>query len=48
MSIAIRPELETKIRVRAEAEGLSIEAYLEHLVHADQRAEDGPRRDRFR
>ena len=40
MSIAIRPELETKIRVRAEAEGLSIEAYLEHLVHADQRAED--------
>jgi hypothetical protein len=40
MSIAIRPELETKIRVRAEAEGLSIEAYLEHLVHADQQAED--------
>ena len=40
MSVAIRPELETKIRVRAEAEGLSIEAYLEHLVHADQRAED--------
>ena len=40
MSITIRPELETKIRVRAEAEGLGIEAYLEHLVHADQRAED--------
>ena len=32
MSIAIRPELETKIRVRAEAEGLSIEAYLERFV----------------
>jgi hypothetical protein len=40
MSIAIRPELETKIRVRAEAEGLSIEAYLERLVQADQQAED--------
>lgn len=38
MSISIHPELETKIRARAEAEGLSIEAYLERLVQADQQA----------
>ncbi len=36
MSISIHPELETKIRARAEAEGLSIEAYLERLVQADR------------
>jgi len=36
MSIPIHPELETKIRARAEAEGLSIEAYRERLVQADQ------------
>jgi hypothetical protein len=36
MSILIHPELETRIRARAEAEGLSIEAYLERLVQADQ------------
>ena len=36
MSIPIHPELETKIRARAEAEGLSIEAYLARLVQADQ------------
>jgi hypothetical protein len=36
VSISIHPELETKIRARAEAEGLSIEAYLERLVQADR------------
>jgi hypothetical protein len=36
MSISIHAELETKIRARAEAEGLSIEAYLERLVQADR------------
>jgi hypothetical protein len=36
MSIPIHPELETKIRARAESEGLSIEAYLERLVQADE------------
>jgi hypothetical protein len=36
MSIPIHPELESKIRSRAEAEGLSIDAYLERLVIADQ------------
>jgi hypothetical protein len=36
MSIPIHPELETKIRARAEAEGLSIGEYLKRLVQADQ------------
>ena len=36
MSIAVHPELESKIRSRAEAQGLSIESYLERLVRADQ------------
>jgi hypothetical protein len=36
MSIPIHPELEIKIRARAEAEGVSIEAYPERLVQADQ------------
>jgi hypothetical protein len=40
MSITIRPELETRLRARAEAEGLTIEAYVERLVRADQQAED--------
>jgi hypothetical protein len=35
MSLAIHPDLETKIRARAEAEGLSIEAYLERLIAID-------------
>jgi len=40
MTIAIHPELESKLRARAEAEGLSVEAYLERLVRADQQVED--------
>jgi len=40
MSLVIDRDLETKIRARAEAEGLSIVAYLERLVLADQ---DGAR-----
>ncbi len=40
MSISIHPELETKLRVRAEAEGLTVEAYLERLILAEQNAED--------
>ncbi|HKW62173.1 MAG TPA: hypothetical protein VJN89_06480 [Candidatus Acidoferrum sp.] len=37
MSLAIDRDLESKIRARAEAEGLSIEAYLDRLIQADQR-----------
>ena len=40
MSLSIHPDLETKIRARAEAEGLSIEEYLVRLVLADQRGAD--------
>jgi len=36
MSIPIHPDLESKIRSRTEAEEITIEAYLERLVHADQ------------
>jgi hypothetical protein len=39
VSIQIRPELESKLRVKAEAEGLTIEDYLERLISADERAE---------
>lgn len=38
MSISIHPELETKLRARAE--GLTVEAYLERLVQAELSAED--------
>lgn len=40
MSIAIDPELEARLRAQAEAEGLTIEAYLEHLVRRDQRGRE--------
>ena len=40
MSITLHPELETRLRARAEAKGLTVEAYLERLVHTDQQAED--------
>lgn len=40
MSITIDPELETKLRARAEAEGLTVEAYLERLVRVEQSAKD--------
>jgi hypothetical protein len=40
MSITIHPELESRLRARAQAEGLSVEAYLERLVRAEQSADD--------
>lgn len=40
MPISIDPKLEARIRERAEAEGLSVEAYVERLVQADQAAID--------
>jgi len=38
MSITIHPTLEATLRARAEAEGITVEAYLERLVRADQNA----------
>jgi len=40
MSITILPELETRLRARAEAEGLSVEQYLERIAKDDQAAEE--------
>ena len=39
MSITIHPELEARLRSRAEAEGLSVEAYVERIARDDERAE---------
>ncbi len=40
MSITIHPELEAKLRARAETEGLSVEAYVERIALDDERAEE--------
>ena len=40
MVITIHPEFETRLRARAQAEGLSVEAYVERLLRSDQQAED--------
>ena len=40
MSITIHPPLETELRAKADAEGISVEAYLERLLKSDQKAVD--------
>jgi len=40
MSITIQPELESRLRARAEAEGLTVEAYIERIARDDQAAEE--------
>lgn len=40
MSITIHPELESKLRSRAEAEGVSLEAYIERIARDDEQAEE--------
>jgi len=40
MTITIDPNLEERLRERADAEGLSVEAYVERLVSADQAGEE--------
>jgi len=40
MSITIHPEQEARLRARAEAAGLTPEAYVERLLRADQEADD--------
>ena len=39
MAITIDPKIEERLRQRAEAEGLTVAAYVERLVNADQAAE---------
>ncbi len=40
MTITIDPKLEERIRERAEDEGITVSAYVERLVGADQAAEE--------
>jgi hypothetical protein len=40
MSITLQPALEAKLRQNAEAEGLTVEAYLESLLRAAELADD--------
>jgi hypothetical protein len=40
MSITIRPPLEDELRARAEAAGISVEAYLQELLRREQNALD--------
>jgi hypothetical protein len=40
MPITIHPELEAKLRARAEAAGVSVETYIERIARDDQAAED--------
>ena len=40
MSIVIQPHLESRLRARAEAEGVTIEAYVERLARDDEAAEE--------
>jgi len=40
MNITIQPEIEMRLRARAEAEGIPVDAYVERLVRAEQQAED--------
>jgi hypothetical protein len=40
MSISVNPALEAKIRQKAEAEGLTIEAYVERLLRSDEQGEE--------
>ncbi len=40
MTITIDPKVEARLRERAEAEGLSVSAYVERLVEADRPAEE--------
>jgi hypothetical protein len=39
MSITIHPDLEARLRARADAEGLTVEAYVERIARDDEQAE---------
>jgi hypothetical protein len=40
MTITIDPSLEATLRERAQSQGVTVAAYVERLVHADQAAEE--------
>ena len=39
MSITLQPDLEAKLRARAAAEGITVEAYVERIARDDEQAE---------
>lgn len=39
MNIAIHPKVEARLRIRADAEGLTVESYVERIVRDDEQAE---------
>jgi len=38
MGLTLNPKLETELRARADAEGISVEAYIERLLQAEEAA----------
>lgn len=40
MTITIHPELEARLQARADAEGLTVAAYVERIARDDERAEE--------
>jgi hypothetical protein len=40
MSITVHPDLEARLREKAEAEGLTVEAYVERLLRFDQQGDE--------
>jgi antitoxin ParD1/3/4 len=40
MSISVHPDLEAKLRQKAEAEGLSLDAYVERLLRSEEQADE--------
>ncbi len=40
MSISVDPNLEAKLRQKAEAQGLSVEAYVERLLRSEEQADE--------
>ena len=40
MSISVHPDLEAKLRQKAESEGLSLEAYVERLLRSEEQADE--------
>ena len=39
MNLTIRPDVEARLRARADAEGLTVEAYVERIARDDEKAE---------
>ncbi len=40
MNISVDPNLEAKLRQKAEAQGLSVEAYIERLLRSEEQSDE--------